>query len=183
LSSVAVIELSAFNIDAQHLVFNLQSFPPCALTLHLEHTMSLFKKMSPRSLKAPSINSQVEEKPLPQSPSTEKEPENVRKDPFFYYVPLVILVSSLMTSFCFARNPRLQVEDTLFKTSRIDFEKHSKIFWETYLRNRNGSNPVSGFTDRKPLRLDGIDVSEFKCLVKALYHKSVSTAITTEHDC
>ena len=60
----------------------------------------------------------------------------------------------------------MQVEATLFKVWRRYFEK-SDVFRETYLCGPNGE-VLDGYTDNQPLRLDGVDVAEFRCLLKAI---------------
>jgi hypothetical protein len=56
------------------------------------------------------------------------------------------------------------VESTLFKVSRGYFE-HSDVFREMYLL---GKEEPHGHTDQQPLRLDGVDAAEFRCLLEAM---------------
>jgi hypothetical protein len=62
----------------------------------------------------------------------------------------------------------MQVEGILFKVSRSYFEKHSIFFRETYLFGPHGEEVPDGLTDQQPLRLDGVDAAEFRCLLKAM---------------
>lgn len=64
----------------------------------------------------------------------------------------------------------MQVEGTLFKVSRNYFET-SDVFRETYLFGRQGEEVPHGHTDEKPLRLDGVDVAEFRCLLKVMIRR------------
>jgi hypothetical protein len=61
----------------------------------------------------------------------------------------------------------MQVEDILFKVPRSYFE-NSDMFRETYLMGPQGAEVPDGLTDQQPLRLDGVDAAEFKCLLKAM---------------
>ena len=56
----------------------------------------------------------------------------------------------------------MQVESSLFKVSRAYFE-HSEVFREMDLLG-----PKGGYTDQQPLRLDGVDAADFRCLLKAM---------------
>lgn len=59
--------------------------------------MALFRKLSIRNVRTSIINNlRPEEKPLPKLPPIDEEQDSIRKDTFFYYVPLVILVSYLL---------------------------------------------------------------------------------------
>jgi hypothetical protein len=61
----------------------------------------------------------------------------------------------------------MQVEATLFKVFRGYFE-NSDVFRETYLFGPDGEEVPDGQTDQQPLRLDGVDAAEFRCLLKAM---------------
>ena len=61
----------------------------------------------------------------------------------------------------------MEAEGLLFKVARSYFEK-SKVFRETYLLGPQGEEVSDGLTDQQPLRLDGVDAAEFKCLLKAM---------------
>lgn len=59
------------------------------------------------------------------------------------------------------------MESTLFKVSRRYFE-NSDVFRKTYLFGPEGEDMQDGRTDKQPLRLDGVDAGEFRCLLKAM---------------
>jgi len=73
------------------------------------------------------------------------------RDPLYYDAPLIILV-----------------EATLFKIPICYFEKHSDVFWEKYLLGPRGEEVSDDLTDQQPLRLDGVDAAEFRCLLKVM---------------
>ena len=47
----------------------------------------------------------------------------------------------------------------------------SLLHCNTYLRSPEPGIQLEGLVDERPLRLEGIDASEFKCLVKAIIHR------------
>ena len=59
------------------------------------------------------------------------------------------------------------MEATLFKVPRSYFESLD-VFREAYLLGLPGDEMSQGVTDQQPLRLDGIDTSEFRSLLKAM---------------
>jgi hypothetical protein len=59
----------------------------------------------------------------------------------------------------------MQVEATLFKVPRGYFENAS-VFRQTYLFGPEGKEVPDGHTDQQPLRLDGVDAAEFRCLLR-----------------
>jgi hypothetical protein len=73
------------------------------------------------------------------------------------------MLKLLVTSLTF----RPQVEATLFKVPRSYFES-SDVFRETYLLGLPGEEISQGVTDQQPLQLDGVDTTEFRCLLKAM---------------
>jgi hypothetical protein len=66
----------------------------------------------------------------------------------------------------------MQVQATLFKIPREYFENSdSDVFRKTYLLGPKGKEVPRFQTDQQPLRLDGIDADEFRCLLKAMIQK------------
>jgi hypothetical protein len=61
----------------------------------------------------------------------------------------------------------MQVESTLFKVARGHFE-NSDVFRKTYMFGPKGEEVLDGYTDQRPLCLDGVDATEFRCLLKAM---------------
>ena len=104
------------------------------------------------------------------SKSTTEEPslgdKLTQRDSLYYNVPLILLVSYAKT---LSDIPNIwpQVEVTLFKVPRSYFES-SNVFWETYLLGLPDDEISQGVTDQQPLRLDGVDMTEFRCLLKAM---------------
>jgi len=64
----------------------------------------------------------------------------------------------------------MQVEATLFKVPRSYFEQFD-AFRKTYLLDAQDGEVLDGCTDQQPLRLEGIDAAEFRCLLKAITRK------------
>lgn len=89
------------------------------------------------------------------------------RDPDYYKAQLVILVS-LCVIFRDVLIQLMQVQATLFKIPREYFE-NSDVFRETYLLGPNGKEVPDGHTDQQPLRLDGVDAEEFRCLLRAMF--------------
>ena len=67
----------------------------------------------------------------------------------------------------------MQVQATLFKIPREYFE-NSDVFRETYLLDPKGKEVPHGHTDQQPLRLDGVDAEEFRCLLRAMIQEWAS---------
>jgi hypothetical protein len=61
----------------------------------------------------------------------------------------------------------MQVEAVLFKIPRSYFE-NVDTFRKIYLFGPDGEEVSDGHTDQQPLRLDGVDAAEFRCLLKAM---------------
>jgi hypothetical protein len=91
------------------------------------------------------------------------------RDPDYYRAQLVILVSlvvvfrDILVQLYFL----MQVQATLFKIPR-EYFNNSDVFRKTYLLGPEGKEVPHGHTDQQPLRLDGIDAEEFRCLLKAM---------------
>jgi hypothetical protein len=62
----------------------------------------------------------------------------------------------------------MQVGHTLFRVPRSYFEKHSEVFRNEYLLHLKDQMMPDGITDSQPLRLEGVDTAEFRCLLKAM---------------
>ena len=62
------------------------------------------------------------------------------------------------------------MEATLFKVSRRYFED-SDVFRVTYLLGPEGEEVPDGHTDQQPLRLNGLNAAEFRCLLTAMIRK------------
>ena len=90
----------------------------------------------------------------------------IQKDPWFYGVPLILLVSIPKLSIALLTpTQRIQVERTLYKVPRSYFERHSELFLKAYLFRRQCED---GLSDERPLRLEGVCAAEFKCLLRAM---------------
>jgi hypothetical protein len=64
----------------------------------------------------------------------------------------------------------MQVEGTLFKVSCSYFEP-SDVFRKMYLFSPQGEEAPNGHTDKEPLHLDGVNATEFRCLLKVMIQR------------
>lgn len=64
------------------------------------------------------------------------------------------------------------MESTLFNISRRHFE-NVDIFQKTYLFEEV---PTVGLNDENPLRLEGIDAADFRCLLTAMIYEYVQVS-------
>jgi hypothetical protein len=60
------------------------------------------------------------------------------------------------------------VEQTLFKVPRCYFQKYSKVFSTKLLLRPKDQQIPDGMTNEQPLRLEGVDAAEFRCLLNAM---------------
>ena len=94
--------------------------------------------------------------------------DSIQRDPLYYNAPLIILVSRVVVmSDALDIYVLMQVEAILFKIPRSYFE-NVDTFRKTYLFGPDGEEVSDGHTDQQPLRLDGVDAAEFRCLLKVM---------------
>ena len=92
----------------------------------------------------------------------------IKRDLLYYNAPLIILVSrAWLWVTALDIYVWIQVEAILFKIPRSYFE-NVDTFRKTYLFGPDGEDVSDGHTDQQPLRLEGVDAAEFRCLLKAM---------------
>lgn len=119
----------------------------------------------------------------PDSPTTQQETELLAagdevttRHQYYYFSEVIFLVSPFTTPYNERAVPLtkdMQVEGSLFKVPRESFVENSELFRAMFqLPVPSGRSP-DGSSDQNPLRLDGIEKTDFLQLLKVMFPRSV----------
>ncbi|KAI6111293.1 hypothetical protein F5141DRAFT_775736 [Pisolithus sp. B1] len=68
------------------------------------------------------------------------------------------------------------VEDCLFRLPREPFQLESRFFCDKFSSLQGGGGEAEGLSDEKPIRLDGVEKSDFEQLLKVLFHRTLASS-------
>jgi hypothetical protein len=99
------------------------------------------------------------------------------EDEGYFFINVVFLVWSLNLVQQPFELMGIQVEDTYFNLPRHYFEHYSVVFRDMFQLPSSNDEPLDGSSKELPLRLDGVDKTDFRRLLKVMFHMSVRSSI------